>query len=58
MPKKPTNKVYASKKRYDKMKQAMVKDTYGDWADWSPRRDVGVFANERTTYKHNGEVKW
>ena len=53
---KPKKK-YASKQRSDKRKQAMVKNSF-DWADWKPRREVGVFANERTTYKHNGEVKW
>lgn len=51
-------RVYASKKRNDKIKQEMVRDTFGDWADWSPRRDYGVYANAMTTYKHNGETKW
>jgi hypothetical protein len=54
---KQPKKVYASKKADWKRKNAMVKDVFGGWADFRPRRDVGVYANERTTYKHNGETK-
>jgi len=50
-------KVYESKRRNDKLKQDKVRDVFGGWADFRPRRDVGVYANERTTYKHNGETK-
>lgn len=50
--------VYASKRRNDRKKQNEVKNRFGDWADFNPRRDVGVFANIRTTYRHNGETKW
>lgn len=51
-------RVYASKKRSDALKQEQVRDATGGWADWFPRRDVGVYANTRTTYRHNGETKW
>jgi len=51
-------RIYASKRRSDALKQELVRDATGGWADWRPRRDTGVFANERSTYRHNGEVKW
>ena len=51
-------RVYESKIRSDKQRAALMKSlNVGDWADWRPRRDVGIYANERQTYTHNGEVK-
>ena len=49
---------YASKRRQDIRKARSVRSVNGDWADWHPRRDVGVFANYRSTYRHNGETHW
>lgn len=49
---------YASKKAQEARQNELYRDTYGDWADYRPRRDFGVFANERSTYKRNGEVVW
>ena len=57
MNRKRKTKVYPSTRRNDARKAAMVKDVFGGWADFRPRRDVGVYANERTTYKMNGETK-
>lgn len=54
---KRKSKVYPSTRQNDARKAAAVRDVFGGWADFRPRRDVGVYANERTTYKHNGEIK-
>ena len=49
---------YASKRRNDKKQNEAYRNTFGDWADFTPRRDYGIYANVMTTYKHNGETKW